>query len=888
MPRKRKPALPIRDTELDPFARQVEQALENVAQPAWLGNHSPLAAPYFLGQTLAHTAAGENAQERGKALQAVLRQAADQIDGELQEVLRVVYFQRNPYLDNVGVAMALHMAERTFYRMRIKAIQTLAHTLNQTLMPPLRPEMPIQSVMIGRVTAFNAAFAALQAGQSCYLSGPGGIGKTTLGAAILRHWLATTSAEQTDPQNLQTKHVFWYTLRSSFNDQVSSLLFALGYFLRNLGAGYTWRQLVADHGVTDPERVLGLLRYDINSLAPLQLLLCIDEIDALQEEASEHVQILHLVEELRSLCPILLLGQRVIITTDKHLHLTGIDQDELSKLLAHAHVPPLAADLQQQLLTYTRGNPALLLLFAALVRDGDDAASALQTLEKTPSIEGLFNRLWRRLGEDERQVLRQLAVFRNSAPYDAWQAQAPILEQLRQRELLQFDGYGGVQVLPHLQRLTYERIPAEQRPLLHLQAADIRETRSEYVAAMYHAIEGRQPARALWLWFVHRNQEIEHGRGAMALTLLNRISPADLLDERDRTALRTARAELLQSAGKPEEAEQELNHIVTPAKGVLRAYTRRLQGHAQEMQGRVEQALERYRESLESLLGAPQMHEVVVRNQLSFLHLYRQHNVEQARREALLARAKAEARLGDVEAMAGNYDRAQALYRSALAATEQAGNDLVALSRIYSFLGVLHIKQGNLDEALVAIEKAMDCDQKLGDQVAPLYDILNLAEVHKLAGRYETAYQEARRGLEQAEQLKHSYLIAGLAAGVSEACYELQMWDEAEQYATYSLSQEEEFFRASALVILGLIRQKQGNYTEGVNLLTAAIANANQLDDRYTEAYAWRSLAYIHRREGRWNEARAAYENALQLYSALHLTKELDQVQKQLQTLDIV
>ena len=105
MPRKRKPVLPIRDTELDPFARQVEQALEHFAQIEWLGSHSPLAAPYFLGQMLAHTTAGESVQQRGIALQNILLQAAEQLDSELQELLRIVYLKPNPYLDNVGLAM---------------------------------------------------------------------------------------------------------------------------------------------------------------------------------------------------------------------------------------------------------------------------------------------------------------------------------------------------------------------------------------------------------------------------------------------------------------------------------------------------------------------------------------------------------------------------------------------------------------------------------------------------------------------------------------------------------------------------------------------------------------------------------------------------------------
>lgn len=195
---------------------------------------------------------------------------------------------------------------------------------------------------------------------------------------------------------------------------------------------------------------------------------------------------------------------------------------------------------------------------------------------------------------------------------------------------------------------------------------------------------------------------------------------------------------------------------------------------------------------------------------------------------------------------------------------------------------MLNCKLGNLDLALEYIEKAIDCDQKLGDRVAPLYDVLNLAEIHKLAGRYAEAYQQARRGLEQAEQLQHSYLIAGLAAGVSEACYGLERWEEAEHYATYSLNQEEEFFRGAALVMLGLVRYQQGQSGEGIKLLTAALETARHIEDRYTEAYVWRSMGHIYAKQDLAELAQSAFEPALQLYTELGLAKEINQLQQQL------
>ncbi|MFN8489858.1 MAG: hypothetical protein U0350_19895 [Caldilineaceae bacterium] len=885
MSRKRQSTVSSKDAELDAFARQVEQALDHFANADWLGVHSPLAAPYFLGQALMLITLGDNVRQRGEALQSILLQTANQLEDELQELLQIVYFRRNPQLENVGLALALHMSERTFYRTRLRAIAALAQALNQTLLPPLRLETPSERTLVGRTGAFTAALTTIEAGRSVYLSGASGMGKTTLGAAIVRQWLANHKEPSPRESNHQpayeitNRRAFWYTLRIGFNDQVASLIFALGYFLRSLGASYTWRQLVADRGVADPARLLGLLRYDLTNLQSVLPLLCLDEIDTLQAEVSEHAQILHLLEELHTLCPLLLIGQQVVLDADHHLRLAGVAEDELAGILEQAYTPPLTATLRQQLLTTTRGNPALILLFAALVRDGDDPEVALQALVKAPSREALFNRIWRRLNEEERHLLLELAVFRNPAPLDVWQDQSLHLERLRQRDLVYFDNTGGVQCAPHLQRWAYAQLPAELKPLLHIRAADVREARAEYVAAMYHAIEGRQPAHAVWLWFVHRNDEIDRGHGALALGLLKRISPADLTDEQDRTALRIARAELLHLTGKPEEAEQELQATATTVQGNLRAYVWRYEGFVLEVQGRVDQALQKYRESLDAFVGLPQFNDVIVHSRLSFLQLYHLHNVEQARAQALLARAKADGVLGDIEIMAGRYNAALEYLLSAKMTAEQGDGDLRTLSRIYSFLGNLYLRLGEFDAALQYIDQAIECDRKRGDKVGPLYDLLNRANVHTLAGRYEQGRQDAQSGLEVAERFKNSYLIAGLAAGVAEAYFGLQQWDQAEHYANYSLSQEEEFFRAPALVILGMVRQKQGRYHEGITLLTAALDNAKAIQDRYTEAYVWRSTGVVHRNEGNLEPARSAFAAAYLIYGELNLPKEVDKIQ---------
>jgi tetratricopeptide (TPR) repeat protein len=296
-------------------------------------------------------------------------------------------------------------------------------------------------------------------------------------------------------------------------------------------------------------------------------------------------------------------------------------------------------------------------------------------------------------------------------------------------------------------------------------------------------------------------------------------------------------------------------------------------GQVREMQGQAERALENYRSALEVLSGLPQQHEVLAHLRLSFLRLYRLHDIETAQQEALLARAKADAFLGDMAALRGDY-RTALVHLSAAEEVVERHGDLVTRSRVYSYLGALHGRLGDHAAALGYIERAIHCDEQRGDEVGPLYDRLNRAMVYRLAGRAEESRREALDALETARRFRNSYLIAGLAAGVAEASYDLGDYPAAEHFALAALREEEEFFRAPACVILAWLRHRAGRNDEAFRLLAEALDSAQRIEDRYTEAYVLRSSGEIHRRAGLADDARTLLERALHIYSGLGLAHE--------------
>ncbi len=864
------PARSASRIELDPFDRQVEAALELWSDPAQLGASSPLAAPYFLGQALGGTAAAA-ARERGETLRRLLSAAAATLDAELRALLQITWFARNPAHDNVALALALHLSDRTFYRTRNLAIKALAQALQQQAAPAVRMESPPAATLVGRAALLEDAHARLLQGRSQYLVGPSGVGKSALAAALAQRW-ATAPAHA----------VFWYPLRRHASDNAAGLLFLLGWWLhtQDAAAGNCWRQLVADHTIVDLEQILSVLRFDLEQLRGRPLLFCFDDVDVLGEERVEHAHILRVLEVLRSHAPLLLNGQRQLVESDDTLVLAGLAAADAAALFAAAGTPPPADATLAALVAATRGHPALLRLLAALAANGDDLNAALADLGRMPTFEAIFQRIWRQLSDAERALALQLAVFRRPAPLDAWRDEQATLALLRGRGLLVDEAQTSVALAPHLRRLFLERAPPELLPALHARAAEIRAARAEATRAAEHALEAGEPARAVWLWYTNRRGEIDRGQGPHALELLRSISLDALPDTRDRAALQVARAELYQLAGRADEAVNELAHLRRRGgRSGMDGWVQLLGAQAQEMAGRTEQALEAYREAVELFTGLHAQHEVEAHLRLSFLHMYRRHEVDAARREAILARAKADAFLGDLDVAAGRFESALVSLNAAAAALDAVGDDLRTRSRVCTYLSTCYGRLGQFALALQAIERAIDCDLRRGDTVAPLYSRLNRAWLLKEMGRAAESEAEARGALAAAEQLRDPYLIAGLAAGVAEACWAQGKLDETERYALYSLQQEEEFFRAPACIQLALVRLAQGRRGEADALLQAALANSREIGDRATEATVWRdwgrALLHAPPDAESTSAAQAALAQAGALFAELGLAHEV-------------
>jgi len=893
---------------VEQYYEQIRLALNNFDDPAWLGAESPLAAPYFLGDLL--PAADPSLAGRGAALRQALFQAADRLwNGDppaSREELEEAVNEERREMGNKGARYAYLLLELRYFRRYFRPLlfpkptqeadireylgvgrgpyfnhlktarQLLGDALLELARPALRLERPpqLRHQLIGRNDLLQTILTHLRAGEAVALSGPSGVGKTSLSAAICQEWAVATA-------------VFWYTLRPAINDQVESLLFALGAFCHQRGASNLWRQLVADGGqIGSRDVALAHLRADLHDL-PQPPLLCFDELDHLQslpEEITPAQQAwIELLGDLRQHCPLLFIGQQRVVTADHAYRLAGLAEGETAVLLQERGWQTNPADLQA-IQRYTGGNPRLLQLCLTLAAGAPTIGDLLPQLPEQPILHLIFERVWQRLTADQRVVAQQLAVYPAPAPLDAWHGdQRSPLDELAERRIALYDEVGGVELLPLYRDLIAgdrQRLPAEIADQCHLQAAVVRAERAEFTAAAHHLIAAGEVETAVALWYAERQREIRRGQGPSALPMFAQLSQRRLPDEQGEQ-LGLIRAELYTLLGQPGEGLRELQSQSWQTDPLRQLEANRLKGQLLGELGNVDEAFSVYEQSLNSvsrlLREQSRLHEM---RGMAFI---RQRALPEAWTEALQASYSAELLLAQVLDEQGKFEESLAHYQTCLDIAAQL-SDPARQARVHHNLVACHARRGAPADALHHGELAGQLFRAQGDRFNG--EKLNslLTAIHLNREAYADVIAIGEPALAYFERARLDYWASMTASNMAEAHYGLGQYELAEQRAQQVLALEEAHSYPYAMYTMGLVKRAQGDLAQSAVWLEQCQQMARQNNDPYLEAYAWRALGETLAAQTAGDLARAAYEKALALFEEMGIETEATKTRALLQT----
>ncbi|MFZ0545281.1 MAG: tetratricopeptide repeat protein [Candidatus Promineifilaceae bacterium] len=877
----------------------------------WLEEECPLSAPYFLGQALFDDLNDPHAPaRRGQSLRNALLAAADTLwsDGRpadkdtlvtaafedrqtygyrggsyLHFLLELRYFRRffrpleHPQPTNeIALSDYLGISRATFFNHLKVAQQQLGEALLRTVRPTFRLEQPprLPPRLVGREGLVQEALSNLRKGKSVALSGASGVGKTAVGSAISQQWLA--------------QHVFWFTLRPSFNDQLSSLLFSLGYFLHRQGASGLWQQLIADKGkIEDFNLALGHIRGDQKALSNRKalsdpVLICIDELEVLQSEPDQttttQAQLISFLESLHNIFPTLFMGQKPVILADAHFEITNLSLPEAADFLNGADSRLLAGE-QEQFHAYTDGNPRLLQLCLALYETGAPFESIVNKVPQTPTLQALWGRLWQRFSADERQILSCLSVYRSPAPEDVWASHGSSLEQLMRWRIVLADGVGGLSLLPTIRDLVYadrQRFPVENRELCHFDAAHVRASRGEYTPAAYHFFQAGEASQMVQVWFPQRQLEIERGQGSAALALFEQVS-ARTLSKKEQEALALVRAELYALTGEADQGLAAVNSIRWPPVGEMTVQARLLQGDFLYALGQPYRAIKRYDEGVAVITRL--LNQLThYRYQKSILFV-QQREMTAASREANLAQYEAVYLQGIIHEENGRFQEARQQYTQALELAKLNNYDQ-GLARTHRAISKIYGRLADIESAQRHAEEAILYYRRIGDRLTEETVRTSLAASYFQAGDYQQAISAAESAVSFFADAQNPFWEAVTASTLAEAYYEVGDFAKATQTAQRVLFLEETYTQPYAHFTLGLVAKAQNELDEAEKQFRASQQIANNNEDHYLAAYAWRGLGETLLAMNKLEAGKAAVSQSIALFEKLGLTQEIERTVK--------
>lgn len=875
------------------FAATVRSALEHFADPSWLGRHSPLASPYFLGEQRLSGVRSAAPGDRGRVLQDTIRQAAGRMWGgplpasraELADAvdadraaqgnkssryryyLLELRYLRRYYPPNTFPTAAeaipgfVNVSPTRFFIHLEEAIDELGRNITEWLNPALRLERPgLAREPVGRAAAIAAIDADLRAGRTVAVTGQGGVGKTTVGAAIIARWPGA---------------VFWHTFHPGLNDDLGSLLFSMGHFTRDAGARMLWAQLLAGvDEVTPPAQALGMLRMDLESIAGRHPLLVFDEVDLLQMTSGDprrktHAQVLELLESLRGAVPMLLIGQRVYIDTDSHHALEPLPAAETGALLDILGLETDAA-VTHRIHQFTGGNPRLLELFAALARTDDEAHDLLR-LPRDASARPLFNRLWRRLDEQEHEVLGTLSVFRTYAPRDAWPKHEAIIADLVQRNLVKIDLAGGVALLPFFRELVYAAIPPEKRNKYHHDAALIRSRYGDTTAAAHHYVAEGNPEAAVEAWFAHQEREIMAGQAPAASEIFGRVQP-DQLDDACRVKLLVIRNRLALLRGEAERVLEGMEAFTWDVDDEPAADALGQLAYANNLRDQTDKALSGYDEAINMVSRlATKMTGWHYNRSLILLD---ENDTRGAEREIRLAESDLEYLQGLIEFNQGRLEAAKARFLSSQRMAEEMGDGNRVAGRHYG-LAMAAGRQGDMAAAREHAELAMHHYREIGNRLQLEGLRAELAGMYLNVRQFEQVIEPSEKALKFFERVKHEIWVATISTNLAEAYMETGRLDKAKEMVFRALRMETPNARPYALYTLGHIHDREGNVAHAVTSFEEGIVAARANSDPFVEAYLQRALGGLLRRHQRLAESAEHLDLALGLFREMGLDQEV-------------
>ena len=680
--------------------------------------------------------------------------------------------------------------------------------------------IPGSSNFIGRKKELDEYQRRLDSQNIVIVGGSAGVGKTMLGAQLM--------AQQSQ------RKTFWHTFHRGLNDNLESVIWALGGFLATNQDDSLQRFLdlniekLTEEGYRVNEAI-NLLTY---SLEQGSYLLCFDDFQAADED-----------EKINSLLGIFndrLQNTKVMVMSRRSPHfadaigldyepLAGLNEEDAKAMLNRSGIH-LSAELFAKLYEQTLGNAKLLELFVTWMENrawnSDEVSGFIDQAFGEKVEEYLVRNVYETLSVEEQRLLKAISIFR--VPVDKEGIGEVLIEEsmenvdhtldaLVRKYAVQESDYGEKYLHSLLEEFCYDRLRTDAafRTRLHKNAGRYYHGQEDYLEAAHHYFEAKEYQKSAETIISNLQQLIYAGQSSAILRQLGKLGP-QLLDAETWASVCIAIGDARMIAGEYDDAIENYKAALETESLLMssrqEADVQRKIGESHERKGQYDQALKHYTEGIQILGEEVSVETARIYGDLSWIYAHQ-----------------------------GEYERAIESARRGLTIVKGTGHEKETAD-CYDAIGLIYLRKGDYDKATEHYMKAIETRKKIGDRLGLTGSYIKLGIAHKSKGEY----------------------------------------DKASEYSTDSLATSEEVGDIIRIAVshgeLGFVQDVKGNYDEAIWHYDKALPLFQRLGNKPLAAITHNNLGEVYRGKGEYNQAMEHLYLALKMYIDLEDKEGLSDV----------
>ncbi|MBN2890825.1 MAG: tetratricopeptide repeat-containing sensor histidine kinase [Bacteroidales bacterium] len=215
-----------------------------------------------------------------------------------------------------------------------------------------------------------------------------------------------------------------------------------------------------------------------------------------------------------------------------------------------------------------------------------------------------------------------------------------------------------------------------------------------------------------------------------------------------------------------------------------------------------------------------------------------------------------------------NYDSSIFYFNKALMLYENEEYKK-GMSDIYTALGNIHNKKGEIVQALELFNKSLTIDEELNNYLDKAITYNSIGQIYVNISDYSTALEYFEKSIEIFKKEKYDDGLANVYANIGNVYYDWEKYEEALVYIDFALEiflkKDNKYKIAGLLSNKGMVYESMNEYNKSYECLNEALEINTEIDNKFGILNCEGNIAILKEKEKKYKEALNLYNQTLEI-----------------------